>query len=313
MSDTTRLGALPVAGGAENLSTDNLTSYRAASTIYTTADRLGPLKDLAGFWQGTGFSLIARPNFSGGNENGIFLELNLLREAIEFTTIGSPVFNRGSVQGDITIFGLTYLQRVTDALTGGALHIEPGLWLNIPATTDPEADASIARLATIPHGNAVCTVGFTQEVDLSQPLTIPPANTNPFKIGDKPPAAGTKNPFPEYDLSIESKFRTSLLPAQITQEVIDDPNVMVRNALKGQDVRKITRLITNTPAAGVSNIPFISHNADAPSLESVFAIEMVADPSGTEFLQLQYSQTALLNFRGMSFPHVTVGTLIKAF
>jgi hypothetical protein len=34
---------------------------------------------------------------------------------------------------------------------------------------------------------------------------------------------------------------------------------------------------------------------------------------GVDFLQLQYTQTALLNFRGMSFPHVAVATLIKAF
>ena len=34
---------------------------------------------------------------------------------------------------------------------------------------------------------------------------------------------------------------------------------------------------------------------------------------GAAFLPLQDSQTALLNFRGMSFPHVTVGTLIEAF
>jgi len=49
------------------------------------------------------------------------------------------------------------------------------------------------------------------------------------------------------------------------------------------------------------------------SLESVFAIETVMSPAGDEFLQLQYSQTALLNSRGLSFPNVTVGTLIKAF
>jgi hypothetical protein len=39
----------------------------------------------------------------------------------------------------------------------------------------------------------------------------------------------------------------------------------------------------------------------------------VHGPQGQEYLQLQYSQTALLNFRGMSWPHVTVGTLVKAF
>jgi len=73
-------------------------------------------------------------------------------------------------------------------------------------------------------------------------------------------------------------------------------------------------LITTTPPDdGVSNIPFITSNANPLNLESVFAIETVEDASGSQFLQLQYSQTALLNFKGMSFPHVTVGTLIKVF
>jgi hypothetical protein len=307
-----RLGKLSISNGSATPKTIN--SYRVASTHEATGDRLGPLKDLPGFWQGTGFSLIARPNFSGGNKNGIFLQLNLLRETIEFTPIGSPVLNRGSLQDDIAIYGLTYLHRVTDELTGGALHIEPGLWLNIPSTTEPASDASIARLATIPHGNAVCTVGHSEDVVFSGLPEIPPANTVPFKIGEQPPPPGIKNPFPEYDLSQANSFRTNPLPAEITQAIIDDPNVMVREALKGQTLTKITRLITNTAgAAGVANIPFIVENANAPSLESVFAIETVEDSSGAAFLQLQYSQTALLNFGGMSFPHVTVGTLIKAF
>jgi hypothetical protein len=38
----------------------------------------------------------------------------------------------------------------------------------------------------------------------------------------------------------------------------------------------------------------------------------VAGPAG-DFLQLQYAQSTLLNFNGMSYPHVTIGTLIKAF
>jgi hypothetical protein len=39
----------------------------------------------------------------------------------------------------------------------------------------------------------------------------------------------------------------------------------------------------------------------------------VTDAAGSEFLQLQYSQTALLDFGGRRWPHVTVGTLVKAF
>ena len=42
-------------------------------------------------------------------------------------------------------------------------------------------------------------------------------------------------------------------------------------------------------------------------------VERVQSADGTEVLQLQYSQTALLDFGGMSWPHVTVGTLIRAF
>jgi hypothetical protein len=315
MSDseqTTRLGAQFISGKGPNR--NSVSSYRAASTHDATGDRLGPLQDLAGFWQGTGFSLIARPNFSGGNKNGIFLELNLLGETLEFTPIGSPVFNRGSLQGDIQIYGLTYLHRVVDNTTGGALHIEPGMWLNIPATTVPASDATIARLLTIPHGNAICTVGISQNVVFQGLPDIPPANTVPFQIGGSAPPAGTKNPYPEYDLSVPNSFRTSPLPAAITQALIDDPAVMLRDALKGQKLTRIIRLITNTsPGGGIDNIPFIVKNADAPALESVFAIETVQDASGSEFLQLQYAQTTLLNFNGMSFPHVTVGTLIKAF
>ncbi len=59
--------------------------------------------------------------------------------------------------------------------------------------------------------------------------------------------------------------------------------------------------------------PFVTRNADATSLDSVFAIETVIDAHGGEFMQLQYVQTSLLNFRDTSFPHVTVGTLVKSF
>lgn len=292
---------------------EGLMTYRAVPSQHETAVNLGPLRNLPGFWEGTGFNLIARPDFSGDSPNGIFLELNLLRESIEFTTIGSPVFNRGSSQDDVSIYGVTYLHRVTDSTNGEALHIEPGVWLTIPPTADPQAGPTIARLATIPHGNAVCTVGFTQEVDSDKLPTIPPANTVPFPVGSQPPPPGTRNPYPEYDLSTATRFRTAPLPAEVTQAAVDDPNSLLRSVLEGHELPHITRLITSADQAQIGNIPFITRNADAVALESVFAIETVRGPQGAEYLQLQYSQTALLNFRGMSFPHVTVGTLIKAF
>ena len=300
--------------------TNNYAPLRGVSSQTTVADRLGALKDLPGFWEGTGFSLIARPDYSGKSPHGFFLQLNLLQETIEFTSIGSPVFNRGSVQDDITIYGVTYLHRVTDAVSGGALHIEPGMWLNIPATTDPKADASIARLATVPHGDAFCTTGFVEQAVFARIPEIPPANTVPFPVGQQPPPAGTNNPYPEYNLSIKTPFRSAPLPPKITQAIVNDPNQLLRNTLdrqvnhEGKTLKAITRLITSTtPGGGVENIPFVTRNADATSLDSVFAIETVIDAHGAEFMQLQYVQTSLLNFRDTSFPHVTVGTLVKSF
>jgi hypothetical protein len=293
---------------------NNLSSFRAVPTLTITAANLGPLADLPGFWEGTGFSLIARPDFDPGNKDGFFLELNLLRETIEYTTIGSAVMNRGSLQADIALYGVSYMHRVTDATTSGALHIEPGLWLNLPATTAPKADPGIARQSLIPHGNAVCVTGFVQEVVPDGLPEIPPANTVPFPIGGQPPPPGSKNQYAAYDLSASSPYRSAPLPDGITQALIDDPNQAVRDALQGQTLTHITRLICSTQSGGgIANLPFITQNANTLDFESVFAIERVKNYDGSEYLQLQYSQTALLNFGGRSFPHVTVGTLVKAF
>jgi hypothetical protein len=293
---------------------------RGVMSQHSLCEKLGALKELPGYWEGTGFSLIARPHFGPEATNGFYLQLNMLRENIEITTIGSPVFNRGSEQEDMAIYGVTYTHRVTDATTGGALHIEPGMWLNIPATTAPTAGASIARLGTIPHGNAFCTVGFVQEAEYDRIPEIPPANVIPFPIGGTPPPPGSHNPFEEYNLEIPTPVRSQPLPPEITQILVNDPNQMLRDTLEsqvnheGKVLNWITRLITVTADERmIGNIPFITTNANTVNFESVFAIESVTDSCGDEFLQLQYSQTALINFKGMSYPHVSVGTLVKAF
>ena len=209
---------------------------------------------------------------------------------------------------------MTYLHRVTDGNSGEALHIEPGMWLTIPATTSPHAEATIARLATIPHGNAVCTVGFTEELVPQGMPTIPPANTIPFPVGSPPPEPGMKNPFPEYDLSEESRFRTAPLPAGIAQAVIDDPNVLLRAGPRGPGAGAHHPADHLTKPVGRDRqhpVHREQRGRGHPGLGVRHRDR--ARAAGAEYLQLQYSQTALLNFRGLSFPHVTVGTLIKAF
>jgi hypothetical protein len=58
----------------------------------------------------------------------------------------------------VTLFGLTYLQEIVDLVTGGAMHIEPGIWVHIPSQ-DVGTTQSVARMGNIPHGNSLLAEG----------------------------------------------------------------------------------------------------------------------------------------------------------
>ena len=65
---------------------------------------------------------------------------------------------------------------------------------------------------------------------------------------------------------------------------------------------------------GISNIPFLLDNAKAVKFEATFWIETVEQPNSVEFptfMHLQYSQTVMLEFGEIIWPHISVATLIK--
>src|ERR1700690_877326 len=117
-----------------------VSSVRIALDNTRVLTNLGLLGELAGTWHGKGFNLIARPDFEG-NSN-VYLQLNQTHETLKIDPIGSSIPNRGFGQNDIELFGLTYLQKISDAANGGALHIEPGIWITQPDTTYPPEAAS---------------------------------------------------------------------------------------------------------------------------------------------------------------------------
>jgi hypothetical protein len=212
---------------------------------------LGLLAELAGTWHGKGFNLIARPD-KQGNAN-LYLELNQTRETLKFDPISSSVPNRGFLQNDIELFGLTYLQQITDATTGGALHIEPGIWVTVPATTAPAEPQSVARMATIPHGNALLAEGAAIKL-VPGPTNIlsglfPSFNSTPFPAtGNGVQPQGTLSLFPQYNLAnpaSASNPRTPFgdvpaipLPPAIDgvqmQKVIADPILLLQQVLIDQ-------------------------------------------------------------------------------
>lgn len=273
---------------------------------------LGPLASLPGTWEGTGLNTIWRP-FHGAQDR--FLELNLTKETLEFTAISGPIPNRGLLQADINMFGVTYMQQIQDAPTGAGLHIEPGIWASVPATTNPAEASTVVRMGSIPHGTTILAQG---KADTSHPTPIIPNNNiNPFPIGGSGGGA-----FPEQNLAVASAFR-SPANAGITQAMVNNPNSVLQAAIAGQTIVHTTKLDVNTTAAapvtggGTSNTAFLrgaagGPNADAAQVFSTFWIETVKGTAGhPDFLQLQYTQTVMLNFAGLSWPHVTVATLRK--
>src|ERR1700732_3418621 len=121
-------------------------SIRLSPERQIVSEQLGLLRDLTGTWEGRGGNLIARPDKQGGGP--LFLELNQTQETLKIDPISSSIPNRGFAQDDIELFGLTYLQKISDTVTGGALHIEPGIWVHVPSQ-DTGGTQSVARMGNV--------------------------------------------------------------------------------------------------------------------------------------------------------------------
>jgi hypothetical protein len=274
------------------------------------ASPLGPLANLVGKWAGRGFNMIWRPDHASGQDH--FLELNVTSEQLEFSPISGSIPNRGLLQPDINMFGLTYLQQISDANLKAGLHIEPGLWLAIPATSNPSEHPTVARLASIPHGTAIVAQG-TASTSAGAP-TIPNTSIRPFTIGQ--PLSGIE--FPEETLATPSSFRTSGTGLTgVTQAMVSNPNTVLQAAIAHQHITETTTLHVTTNdvpvlGGGTANTAFLKGAAAGPNAVSVsvnatFWLETLEGTPAVR--QLQYAQTVLLNFNGLSWPHITVGTL----
>jgi hypothetical protein len=279
----------------------------------TTALQLGPLASLRGAWQGTGFNAIWRPDNNQPPENSAikrFLELNMTSETLEFQTIPGVVPNRGfNTQPDLGLYGLHYLQRISDAdpssfSTGGqALHIEPGLFMNVPKTETPDKPASIVRMGSIPHGVTVLMQG---EAPSTAPKLGAPAIpalvpfegfpglkpfTNNEAIGIKPiDANGEEHVVPEVKLAADVKGTQSNGPypePPFKQEFVADPNSVLRNAIAHQTILGNIELKLSTVGVDCSlgNIPFLGTPNQTDPTDPTEANAFVYSASATFWIE----------------------------
>lgn len=90
-----------------------------------------------------------------------------------------------------------------------------------------------------------------------------------------------------------------------------NPNQTLVDAIAGQDIASTVVLqFATCNAGGIVNIPFITANANTIQLDAIFWIETVQGASGPSLL-LHYTQTIILDFEGIQWPHITLATLIK--
>jgi hypothetical protein len=294
-----------------------ISSFRPGRPRGKVTEDLGLLAELSGTWEGQGFNLIARPEASG--KSPLFLELNQTFETLTFNAISSTIPNRGDAVPDIELFGLTYLQKVVDLVTQGALHIEPGIWVHIPSG-DENGNQSVARMGNIPHGNSLLAQGIALPVNPVpvgfDPDKTAPATTAPFRQNTPMPAPGTASAFKPFNLSDATPaavdFRTPVgnppagqIPGTILglplQDIINDPVKLLTAALKGQTIKKMVVIEISTidsipivdpanPAksipkkfpsggGGIENIPFLQTNADAATMFATFWIEEIQGPT----------------------------------
>ena len=294
-------------------------------------EELGPLGLLPGRWvsQGRGWNMIALPFASEGFLDYRLL-LNQFDEELNFTLVDKGVPNRGvtddhETQTDQLVVTLDYEQVVhqvsvvdepastVTGAPGAAIHHEPGLFLNMLNEIPDGFD--IARLGTIPHGDAVLALGKSSVVEGLAP--IPAVDGLPIGVSHDLENNRYLAPYKHFH---DNPFKGVLGDGFPGFDPVE-PHLLLELANTGADVVATTVLDFDTshPTGGIKNIPFVVKQADAVSMKATFWIQQHAPVDGITVHTMQYLQIVMLDFfprrdglpGRIGWPHVSINTLTK--
>ena len=293
---------------------------------------LGPLTKLPGRWvgQGRGWNMIALPFAAGPLDYRLLL--NQYDEELSFTLVDKGVPNRGvsanhNQQTDQFIVTLDYEQVIKQVavvdepastvtgVPGAAIHHEPGLFLNMLNRIPDGFD--IARLGTIPHGDAVLALGKSSQVNGVAPIRA----VDGLPVGVNHDVANSPYLAP-YKHFHDNPFKGNVGFPGFPGFDPTAPHLLLQLANNGVNVTQTTVLDFDSshPTGGIKNIPFVVKQADAASMKSTFWIqELAPDAGGNVEMRLQYLQIVMLDFfprrdglpGRISWPHVSINTLSK--
>ena len=218
----------------------------------------------------------------------------------------------------------------------GYPELEPGDGANGP---DYVPAYSISRSGTIPHGSTILLFGKDSAHDGAPDfpsgtaawdfdhLAISPsmggAGTTPetpINLDEPAPAWVHDTTLPERHPSGNRTYTQRILAHDLYPYPVR-PDLRLRDALKGQDVKKYVFIEMSTkeaggPEGGVLNTPFVDRFTPVQEMNFRFWIETIIE-NGKEILQLQYEQIVYFEFQfgtdggTTRWPHIQINTLRK--
>jgi len=305
-------------------------------------NELGPLAPLLGNWEGkgTGWNMIALP-FKDSKSPGIPFRvlMNQYDENLNFNFVADNVPNRGMLV-DQEVATLDYQQQISQiefddfppsevkGAKGDDIHHEPGLWIHVKKNQPTINNINIARLASIPHGNSVLALGSTNGQYVTGMPDIPPVNGLPIgRFEDLSTAAYDfevdeyLSPYKHY---IDNPFGKDFFPSVPSFPGFSPSNMneILSFANQGLDIQRtlVLNVDSTREDAGISNMPFVTREAEPVSLRSTFWIQELKDKHGKPKLRMQYSQIVMLDFfpdredqlpGRAQWPHISINTLHK--
>ena len=292
-------------------------------------------------FDGRGWNLIALPFAEPGQRRNYRILMNQYNEVLKFTKIDDKVPNRGITvsrpadRADQRVAALDYEQMiaqisakdVNESGDAGApelpIHHEPGFFLHMrDQRTD---DFDIARLATIPHGNAVTALGKSDSVNGAP--TIGPLSGFPdgVSIDIVEAVKNATDPnvylFP-YNHFTQNPFKGVLEGTPFPGFSPENANALLELGLPNNVVKTtVLHMDTDVLEAGIVNIPFVVRQADAAEMKATFWIMELdeKDDKGRPRLVLAYSQFIFLDFFNrfdgrpglIRWPHISINMMEK--
>ena len=297
-------------------------------------------------FDGRGWNLIALPFAEEGQRRNYRLLMNQYNEVLNFAFVDDQVPNRGITESrpaenaDQKVAALDYTQMIKQIAAkdiadsnGRAgepelpIHHEPGFFLHMKKQNIEGID--VARLATIPHGNAATALGRA-DPERSGPPTIDNLSGFPEGVTDNVEQAVQNATddgsylFPYHQFTV-NPFKGVVKAPGFPGFGPANANNLLQLGLQGLPGNVVSTttlpLDTELKEGGIVNIPFVERQADAATMQSTFWIMELdqMNANGEPRLILAYSQFIFLDFFPrfdgepglIRWPHISINMMEK--